>query len=69
MNTTGELGVDQVLSITAPGVSSGEYTYYCQNHSGMDGDFVFVPIKLLAYMVPSIEWCVKTQFLASKTSH
>jgi Ca2+-binding RTX toxin-like protein len=40
--TTGQLGVDQVLTYTAPGASSGEFTYYCQNHSGMGGDFEVV---------------------------
>ena len=42
VNTTGQLGVDQVLRYTAPGASSGELTYYCQNHSGMGGDFEVV---------------------------
>lgn len=42
VNTTGQLGVDQALLITAPGVSSGEYTYYCQNHLGMGGAFEIV---------------------------
>ena len=38
VQSTGTLGVNQVVALTAPGISDGIISYYCANHSGMGND-------------------------------
>jgi len=38
VQSTGTLSVNQVVALTAPGISDGIISYYCANHSGMGND-------------------------------
>ena len=38
INVSGSLGIDQILTITAPSSINNAFSYYCVNHAGMGND-------------------------------
>lgn len=40
VTSVGELGVNQIITLTAPSIGGGLYEYYCKNHTGMGAEFV-----------------------------